>query len=81
MQSECLMVDHEKCTTQSALNVDKNAKFPSSLTRTDLYIAESVMLNEDHREEIDTKHQLDKSYFLFSIFFTQFFIISPTWRM
>ncbi len=49
------MVDHEKCTTQSALNVDKNVKFPSSLTQADPYTAESVMLNEDHREEIDTK--------------------------
>ncbi|MGD2066754.1 MAG: hypothetical protein PVI43_06270 [Candidatus Bathyarchaeota archaeon] len=49
------MVDHEKCTTQSALNVDRNVKFPSSLTRTDLYTAESVMLSEDRREEIDTK--------------------------
>ena len=55
VQSECLMVDHVKCTIQSALNVDKNVKFHSSLTRTDLYTAESVMRNEDRREEIDTK--------------------------
>ena len=38
-----------------AVNVDKNAKFPSSLTQADRYTAESVMLSEDHREEIDTK--------------------------
>ena len=55
VQSECLMVDHAKCTTQSALNAEKHVKFHSSLTRTDLYTAESVMRNEDRREEIDTK--------------------------
>jgi hypothetical protein len=49
------MVDQEKCTMQSVLNVDKNVKFLSSLTQTDLYIAENVTLNEDPREEIDTK--------------------------
>jgi hypothetical protein len=49
------MVDHAKCTMQSALNVDKNVKFPSSPTQADLYIAENVMLNEDPREEIDIK--------------------------
>jgi hypothetical protein len=55
VQPECLMVDHEKCTMQSVLNVDKNVKFPSSPTQTDLYIAENVTLNEDPREEIDIK--------------------------
>ena len=49
------MVDQEKCTTQSALNVDKNAKFHSNLTKADPSIAENVMLNEDPREGIDTK--------------------------
>jgi hypothetical protein len=49
------MVDHAKCTMQSVLNVDKNAKFLSSQTQADLCTAESVMLNEDPREEIDTK--------------------------
>jgi hypothetical protein len=49
------MVDHEKCTMQSALNVDKNVKFLSSQTLADLYIVENVTLNEDPREEIDTK--------------------------
>ena len=49
------MEDQEKCTMQSALNVDKNVKFPSSPTQADLYIAENVMLNEDPREEIDIK--------------------------
>jgi hypothetical protein len=49
------MVDQEKCTIQSALNVDKNVKFLSSLTKADLYTAENVMLNEDPREEIDIK--------------------------
>jgi hypothetical protein len=49
------MEDHEKCTMQSAENVDKNAKFRSSLTQTDLYTAENVTVNVDHQEEIDTK--------------------------
>ena len=51
------MVDHEKCTMQSALNVDKNVKFHSNLTEPDPYIAENVTLNEDPQEEIDTKLQ------------------------
>ncbi|MCW4014746.1 MAG: hypothetical protein NWF06_00065 [Candidatus Bathyarchaeota archaeon] len=37
------------------LNADKNVKFRSSPTRADLYTAESVMLNEDPREEIGIK--------------------------
>jgi hypothetical protein len=49
------MVDHAKCTMPSALNVDKNVKFPSSLIQADRYIAENVMLNEDPREEIDIR--------------------------
>ena len=52
---ECLMVDHAKCTMQSVLNVDKNVKFLSNQTLADLYTAENVMLNEDPREEIDTR--------------------------
>jgi hypothetical protein len=49
------MEDQEKCTMQSARNVDKNAKFLLNLILTDLYTAENVTLNEDPREEIDTK--------------------------
>ena len=49
------MVDHEKCTMQFVLNVDRNVKFLSSLTQADLYIVENVMVNEDPREEIDIK--------------------------
>jgi len=50
------MVDHlEKCTTQSVRSVEKNVKFHSSLMEEDLFTAESVMLNADPREEIDTK--------------------------
>jgi hypothetical protein len=51
------MVDHlEKCTLQSVPNVEKNVKFPSSLTVEDLFTAESVLLSEDPREEmIDTR--------------------------
>ncbi len=55
MQAECLMVDHEKCTMQFVLNVDRNVKFRSSLTQADLYIVENVMVNEDPQEEIDIK--------------------------
>jgi len=55
VRNECLMVDQEKCTMQSALNVDKNAKFHSNLTQADPYTAENVTPNEDPREEIDTK--------------------------
>jgi hypothetical protein len=40
---------------QSALNVDKNVKFLSSLIQADQCIAENVMLNEDPREEIDIR--------------------------
>jgi hypothetical protein len=49
------MVDQERCTMQSAVNVDKNVKFPSNLTQADLYIVGNVTLNEDPREEIDIK--------------------------
>jgi len=62
------MEDQEKCTMQSALNVDKNVKFLSNLILADLSIAENVMLNEDPREEIDIKLQLT------SIFATQSFL-------
>jgi hypothetical protein len=55
VRNECLMVDPEKCTMRSALNVDKNVKFHSSLTEPDPSTAENVTLNEDPREEIDTK--------------------------
>jgi RNA binding exosome subunit len=41
------MVDPEKCTMQSVLNVDKNAKFHSNLTKTDLYTAEIVIVRKD----------------------------------
>ena len=51
----CLMVDQEKCTMQSAPSAEKNAKFHSNLTQADLSIAANVTLNEDPREEIDTK--------------------------
>ena len=55
VRNECLMVDQERCTMQSVLSVDKNVKFHSNLTQADPSIAENVTLNEDPREEIDTK--------------------------
>ncbi|MGD2066714.1 MAG: hypothetical protein PVI43_06065 [Candidatus Bathyarchaeota archaeon] len=44
------MVDQEKCTMQSAQNVEKNVKFHSNLTKTDLYTAENVTLVSVLRE-------------------------------
>ena len=55
MRNECLMVDQERCTMLSVLNVDKNVKFHSNLTQADQSIAENVTLKEDPREEIDIK--------------------------
>ena len=55
VRNECLMVDQEKCTMQSVLNAEKNAKYHSNLIQTDLYTAENVTQKEDHREEIDIK--------------------------
>jgi hypothetical protein len=49
------MVDQEKCTMQSALNVDKNVKFHSNQIKADLYTAENVMLKKDPPEEVDIK--------------------------
>jgi hypothetical protein len=48
------MVDQEKCTMQSALNVKKNVKYHSSLTQADLYTAENVTLKSD-LQEVDIK--------------------------
>jgi hypothetical protein len=67
------MEDQEKCTTQSALNVDKNVKFHSNPTQADRYTAESVMLNEGPREEIDIKQQ-PKSIFVIQSFLYPFFV-------
>ena len=72
MQSECLMEDQEKCTMQYALNVDKSVKFHSSLIRTDLYTAENATLNEDPREEIDTKLISQGLFWIFNLFYFNF---------
>jgi len=73
VRNECLMVDQERCTMQSVLNVDKNVKFHSNLTQADPSIAENVTLNEDPREEIDIKLQASiysqHVIFFFTIFF------------
>ena len=58
VRNECLMVDQERCTMQSVLNVTKNVKFHSNQTKADPFIAENVTLNEDPREEIDIKLQV-----------------------
>jgi hypothetical protein len=41
---------------QSVLNVEKNVKFHSNLTKADLYTAENALLKRDLRE-VDTKLQ------------------------
>jgi hypothetical protein len=48
------MVDQEKCTTQSALNAEKNVKYHSNLTKADQYTAEIVTLKND-LQEVDIK--------------------------
>jgi hypothetical protein len=49
------MEDQEKCTMQSAPNVDKNAKFLSNQTKADQYIAETVGLKDEIQEEVDIR--------------------------
>jgi hypothetical protein len=41
----------KRCTKQSALNVERNVKFHSSLMAADLYTAESVTRREHQQEE------------------------------
>jgi hypothetical protein len=48
------MVDQEKCTMQSVLNVEKNVKFHSNRTKADLYTAENVTVRKDP-PEVDIK--------------------------
>ena len=66
------MVDQEKCTMPSVLNVDKNVKFRSNLTKADPSIAENVTLNEDPREEIDIKLSPASIYFVIQFFYILF---------
>jgi hypothetical protein len=40
---------------QSVPNVDKNVKFRSNQTKADQYIAETVGLKDEIREEVDIK--------------------------
>jgi len=42
----------KRCTRQSVLIVERNAKSPSSQMALDQYTAESVIQNEDHHEDI-----------------------------
>jgi hypothetical protein len=65
---------------QSVLNVDKNVKFHSSLMEEDQFTVESVMLNEDHREEIDTKLTRRHLFFV-KQFLSQFFSLITTYRI
>ena len=66
------MEDQEKCTMQSALNVDKNVKFRSNLILADLYTAENVMLNEDPREGIDIKLTRQHLFLINTLFLFSF---------
>ena len=45
-----LMEQTEKCTRQSVLSVERNAKFPSNQMEADQFTAGSAILNEDPRE-------------------------------
>jgi hypothetical protein len=45
----------KRCTRQFALNVEKNAKYHSSLMEVDLYTAESVTRREHLQEEVDSR--------------------------
>jgi len=49
--NECLIEKTGKCTKQSALNVEKNVKFPSSLIQVDQFIAKNVIAIKDHKDE------------------------------
>ena len=60
----------------SVLNVDKNVKFHSNLTKADPSIAANVTLNEDPREEIvDIKLQASIYSQLNLFFITTFFLV------
>lgn len=49
--SDCHTEKDEKCTKQSALNVEKNVKFLSSLIRVDQSIAKNAIATKDHKGE------------------------------
>jgi hypothetical protein len=54
------MVDQEKCTMLFVLNVDKNVKFHSNLTKADLYTAENATGRKDPPEvDINLTDRLD----------------------
>jgi len=40
-----------KCIKQSALNVEKNVRFPSSLIQVDPFIAKNVIAVKDQQDE------------------------------
>jgi len=67
-----------KCTRPYAQSVVRNVKFLSNLTEADPYIAENVMLNEDHREDIKLISQNLRSVLrhFFFIFFISIVIMS-----
>ncbi len=52
---DCLIEKLEKCTMQSALNVDRNVKSLSNQTQADQYIAATVGQRGEIREEVDIK--------------------------
>ena len=49
------MEDQEKCTMQSAPNVNENVKSLSNQTQANQFTAENVGQKEDPQEEIDIK--------------------------
>jgi len=48
---EIVKWQRKRCTRQFALTVERNVKFPSSLTQADQYTAESVGPREETQEE------------------------------
>ena len=52
VQKVCHTVDQESCTMQSALSVDKNAKFHSNPTELDQFTAVNVFQKEDRPNDI-----------------------------
>ena len=55
------ILDHEKCTKQLVLNVNKNVKFHSNLQKASLFIVENALEKEEDFRFLDAQ--------LFNIFF------------
>ena len=68
--SDCHTEKTGKCIKQSALNVERNVKFLSSLIRVDQFIAENAIVIKDHKGEdikLTRKHLSKFLSLLFSL--------------